>query len=530
MLEQTSIIGWIQKNDFKTENGDKFDLKSHYFMYDPLIDMASLEKDIVVYKAAQIGFSTTAMIASFWVAKNKGTDIIYTLPTGADVKQFAGGKINRIVAQNPVLRDWVKDKDTVDHKTVGDSIIYYRGTWSEKSAMMVSSDLNIYDEVDASNQKVIEQYATRLQHSKIKREWFFSHPSAEGNGVSKKWGLSDQKHWFITCPHCEHKQFMSYPDSFNIEDDTYICKDCKGVIDDETRRTGKWVAKYKGRPMSGYWMPLWIYSKVSASDILKYKREKSGEYFTNKVEGLPYVGAGNKITWEMIKKNISPDVNLQEGRIVIGVDTGIKLHYVCGNEMGIFHFGETEDISDIYDPYDEIEKMLERWPHSIVVMDAGGDLVGSRKLRAKYPGRVFLCHYARDRKTMQLVRWGKDKEEGNVIADRNRMIQLMVDEIQSGLFRFNGTEEEWYDYYLHWKNIYRTSKENSLGQLEFVWERSGDDHWTHASNYWRIGMSRFGGGEGFIVSKGSPSFRTAPTVMPNNTIPATQPNKIWKIK
>ena len=76
MLEQTSIIGWIQKNDFKTENGDKFDLHSHYFMYDPLIDMASLKRDIVVYKAAQIGFSTTAMIASFWIAKNKGTDII----------------------------------------------------------------------------------------------------------------------------------------------------------------------------------------------------------------------------------------------------------------------------------------------------------------------------------------------------------------------------------------------------------------------------------------------------------------------
>lgn len=514
-----SILGWIEENSIRTEDGKPFDIKSHFFMFDILSDMASLEKDIVVYKAAQIGFSTTAIIGAFWIAKKRGADIIYTLPTGSDVKQFAGGKINRIVSQNPVLQEWVKEKDTVEQKTVGESIIYYRGTWSEKSAMMVSSDVNIYDEVDASNQNVIEQYATRLQHSNIKREWYFSHPSVEGNGVSKKWELSDQKHWFITCPHCTKKQYMSYPESFNIEKEIYICKHCSKEIDNETRRKGEWIAKYKKRKMSGYWIPLFICPWVSASEILEYKRLKSEEYFTNKVEGLPYTGEGNKVTWDMLKKCINPAVNLQEGRIVIGVDTGITHHYVVGNETGIFHYDSGS--------YEDIEKLLKRWPNSIAVFDQGGDLVGSRELREKYPGRVFLCHYARDRKTMQLVRWGSNKEEGNVIADRNRMIQLMVDEIKSGLMRFNGTEEEWYNYYLHWKNVYRTSQENSLGQLEFKWERSGDDHFVHATNYWRIGMSRFGGGEGFIVS-GKQNFKSAPTVNPDDTIPAVNPKNIWK--
>ena len=37
---------------------------------------------------------------------------------------------------------------------------------------MVSSDLNIYDEVDSSKQDVIEQYSTRLQHSPHKWEWY----------------------------------------------------------------------------------------------------------------------------------------------------------------------------------------------------------------------------------------------------------------------------------------------------------------------------------------------------------------------
>jgi len=45
------------------------------------------------------------LIKSFYVAKKKRKDIIYTLPTQSDVNDMAGGKINRIVAQNPILKE-----------------------------------------------------------------------------------------------------------------------------------------------------------------------------------------------------------------------------------------------------------------------------------------------------------------------------------------------------------------------------------------------------------------------------------------
>lgn len=523
ILENNSLPAWILANEIKTEDGTPYTFDNHMFMFEPLQELARLDKDVCIYKAAQIGFSTAAMLATFWVAKNKGIDLIYTLPTQGDVKDFAGGKINRIVAQNPILQDWVKDRDTVEQKTIGDSIIYYRGTFVQKAAMMVSSDLNVHDEIDASDQKVIEQYSTRLQASNLRRQWIFSHPSVPGKGVSKHWKDSDQRHWFITCPHCEKEQYMDFPDSFNLETQEYICKHCKGVLDNKTRRNGRWVKKFKDKEVVGFWIPLWICPWIEAKDIIKYHNTKSEEYFINKVAGLPYVGRDNKPTYDMITKNLTDKVNPQDGWIVIGSDTGIKYSYVVGNHRGLFYYNNNGTPDDIRD-------LLKRWKKSVVVFDAGGDLTEPRKIREEYPGRVFLCNYRRDRKTMQFVSWGKGEEEGNVVADRNRMIQLVLNEFQDGLIPLQGSESDWYDFWLSWDDIYRVDEENKLGVVERKWERSNNnDHLMHASVYWRIGMDRFAGSSGGKIFEKPSTYQQGMTIAPDMTIPAPDPSRVFKL-
>lgn len=456
-------------------------------MFEPYRDMSPKQ---AILKAAQIGFSTLAILKTFWVAKNKGLNIIYTLPTQSDVWDFAGGKVNRIVAQNPVLQEWTEDKDSIEQKAVGQSLIYYRGTFTQKAAIMVSSDLNVYDEVDTSKPDVVEQYSTRLQHSKFKWEWYFSHPSAEGSGVDKFWKKSDQKHWFITCPHCKEEQYMDWPHSIDIEKGIFVCKYCEGELTNKDRRKGRWVAKYKDREFSGYWMPLLIAPWVTAKEIIGYKNEKSEEYFYNKVLGLPYVGGGNKLTKQACMNNLTSLIITPEKkeRVVIGVDTGKEIHLVAGTEKGLFYYSSSED-------YAELESLLIRWPRAVAVIDQGGDLIGPRKLREKYPGRVFLCTYSEDRKTKQLVRWGKNDEEGAVIADRNRMIQLVVDEFTEERIPLQGDENDWYDFWLHWNALTRVKEiDDKTGMVKRkIWVRSGDDHFAHATTYWRVGMSRFCG-------------------------------------
>lgn len=494
MLDTLSIHAFLDQHQIKTESGTPLNFKDHPYLYEPLSDMASLEKDIVVYKAAQIGYSLSATLAILWIAKNKKIDMIYCLPTNEDMRQFAGGKTNRIIAQNPIFQEWVKDKDTIEQKTVGDNIIYFRGTFSAKAAMMVSSDLNIYDEVDACNQEVIEQYSTRLQHSRLKRQWYFSHPSVPGNGVSRHWDRSDQKHWFVTCSHCKKEQYLSWPESICLERQIYQCKECKEEITDYDRRHGRWVKKFKDKELSGYWIPLLICPTVPASEIIRYKETKSEEYFTNKVLGLPYVGGGNKVTEDIIFRNLTDEVNLQEERIVIGVDTGIDIHYTIGNQQSVFYHGICKD-------YDELEEFLKRWPRSIMVIDQGGDIIGPRKLREKYPGRVFLCFYQEDKKNMQIIKWGEGDELGKVIVDRNRMLQLLIDELSDKRIPLQGTREDWTPLWTHFSHIYRVGEEDALGVIKYKWLRSDRDDKVHSLLYWRVGMDKFGMGEAKIFGR-----------------------------
>lgn len=520
-LSDISIHAWLQEHRIKTEQGNPISFKDHLFLFDVYRDMSPKQ---VVLKAAQIGLSTLEILKAFWVAKNMGLDIIYTLPTEDDRNEFVSGKVNRLISQNPVLAEYVKDKDSVEQKRVGDHIIYYRGTWTKKAAIMVSSDLNIYDEVDASKQDVIEQYATRLQASSHRWEWYFSHPSSEGTGVDVFWAKSDQKHWFITCT-CGLKQYLSWPDSIDPERGIYQCKECKAEITDEQRRRGKWVKKYRDREFSGFWIPLLINTKFSARDILKYHEDKTEEYFWNKVLGLPYVGGGNKLTKtnllkNCVNENLWPEKN---ERLVIGVDTGAKIHLVAGGEYGICHYSEDGD-------YEELERLLKAYPRAIAVIDQGGDITTPRQLRERYPGRVFLCSYREaEGKTLQLVKWGQNDESGAVQADRNRLIQMCVDAFTAGTIPLQGTENDWYDYYLHWNALTRVQEENERGTVRKIWKRNGADHFAHATVYWRIGISRFGG-TGSIVG-GTSLFQGMPEapVMQNGTI-QTDLTKTFKFR
>jgi len=515
MLEQLSIIAFLQKYEIKNEVGNPIDLHSHYFLYDIYKDFSP---KLCIIKAAQIGATTMEALKAIWAVKNIGMDAIYILPTDSDVNSMVGSKVNRIIAQNPILAEWTKDKDSVSQKQIGNNYIHYRGSWSEKAAIMVTSDWNLADEVDACKQDVVEQYSTRLQHSKYKWEHFFSHPSSVGTGIDRYWQKSDQKHWFITCKGCGEEQYMEYPKSFDLEKQIYVCKYCGKELTNEERRVGRWVAKYKDREYSGYWIPLFIAPWVSAKEIINYQKDKSEEYFYNKVLGLPYVGGGNKLTKAHLMQNLTGDEIItpeDNERVIIGVDTGKKLHYVVGGEKGLFFYDEAKN-------YDEIKHLLRRWSKSIAIIDQGGDLIGSRALREEYPGRVFLCTFGTDRKTKELVRWGKNDEDGAVIADRNRCIQLVVDEFTDGRIAIQGDENDWYDYWLHWNNLTRIKEiDDKTGEIKRkIWVRNGDDHWALASTYWRIGMSRFGSNENHIIGKTS-EIPEAPVISPNNTMDNT---------
>lgn len=510
-LKRGSIHAWLTFEHIKTETGQELDFYSHRYLHDVYSDESPF---LCCIKAGQIGFSTMAILKTIWLTRNRRFDVGYILPTVEMVQKFVGSKVNRIAQQNPSIRDLMKDKDSISQKQIGENYIFYLGAMTDRSAVMLSLDMLVADEYDKAPQEILEIYDSRLQHSKHGYKWVFSNPTIPDFGVDRYWAMSDKKVW-----HVKHHCGAIYPldeSCIDYEAEIYRCPSCHEEIEDECRRMGEWVATADGK-WSGYWIPLWIAPHMSAEKIAEYKRTKSKEYFYNFVAGLPYINTNDMLSQKILESNLLSEVNAQEGRTIIGLDTGHNLHYTLANKDGIFFHGYCESVAENeagkrlpnYDPYDEIEKLLKNMPRSILISDQGGDLIGIRKLQAKYPGRVYLCWFTKETKDHELYRW-VDEEKGvavcKVLVDRNRAAQLFVDELKEGRCPFYGTLEDWQPWFDHALNIYRVKEiQGEEGDPQYNWryvyKRKGPDHFFFSGLYARVGLDRFAQDLATIVHK-----------------------------
>lgn len=492
-LEAVSPYIFLKLRKIKNEVGKLLSFRDRAFLVEILEDRSQYQ---VILKAPQIGMTVLQLIKSLWWAFFEKIDIIYTLPTQQDVQDMAGGKINRIIAQNPIFLDWIKDHDTVEQKAVGGNIIHYRGTFTQKAATMVTSKLNIHDEKDASNPEVITQYETRLQAEPDGMIWVYSHPSVVGAGVDIEWAKSDMKEWFIQCSACKEIQFLEWPLSIDQERQCYQCKYCGAEITDQQRREGyngihSWKKLDPTAVWSGYHISQLMCPWIPASKIIKDFREKDPQYFHNFVLALAYADSQSKVTLETIKGLLTQNKD-RSGRVIFGVDTGIKIRWLCGDKNGLMDIGEV-------DSYEDLQREVDRYKDWTMVIDQGGDIIGSRKFAEDNPGKVFLCYFQNDKSQMQLIKWGKKEEYGQVKVDRNRMIQLVVDEMNDKRIPLQGDLDKWWGLWTHWQFMYRVIEENKRTKvLSYVWECDKASHrndWALAEVYWRIGIDRFASNE-----------------------------------
>lgn len=506
LLDQISIISWINNNGIKTENGKLLDFHNHRYLFDIYRDTSPL---LCCTKAGQIGFSTMAILKTIWLSYNRDMNVGYVLPTSEMVEKFVGSKVNPMITGNPILADWVKDKDQISQKKIGKGHMFYLGAQTDRSAIMLTLDLLVGDEYNKAPQGVLETYESRLQHSDYKWKWIFSNPTIPDFGVDRFYEMSDKKKWHIT--HSCGKTFVMDESCIDYKQEKYICPSCKGEISREEIRMGEWISTATGK-WSGYWIPLWINPIITAHDIADYKARKPKEYFANFVAGLSYVNPNDALSEKTLEKNLSNVVNDQNDRVIIGVDTGHNIHYTMLNKQGIFYHGYCPSVAEMptdkqknYDPYDELEKRLKEYPKSIIIADQGGDLIGIRKLQAKYQSRVFLCWFVKETRNQEIIRWGENEEYGKVLVDRNRAVQLAVDQLNEERMSFSGTKEDWQPFFKHCLNIYRVKE--IMGQDEndpqygwrWVWKRKGPDHWFMSLVYALTGLDKFSSSMAKIV-------------------------------
>lgn len=483
-----SCATWVTENEFINENQQRLEFTDHRFMVEPYDDTTPEQ---VIMKSAQIGWSVAAIIKSVHAAALLKLNVIYVLPTRNASAEFVVPKVNPMLKRNPVLANLVKSTDNKSLKEVGDRFIHFKGAMHEGEAISTTADLVVSDETDRSDQHILDMYQSRLQASKYRWYWRFSNPSLPGFGVHEGYQLSDQMHWFITCHECGHKAYMGLEKGWqgqnhyiDRERAIYACGACSAEISDEDRRMGKWIAKYPGREVRGYWISQLMIPWVSAAHILKQEGQMDVQTFHNMVLGLPYQASEYMINRENILAAYASRQIDTTRDVVMGCDSGVIKHWVIGTPDGIFTYGKSES-------WEEVERLRNMYDATLVI-DALPDFTTPQALAKKYMGKVFVHYYSPDNsQSMEVSRRKEGTEYGVLQSDRTKLFDLLAADIVNKSFRFFQPPKELEGLIKHCEHAYRIVEADTKGIMKARWEtkEGKDDHWLHALAYYRVGLS-----------------------------------------
>lgn len=490
LLMQSSPLAWIALNKFVSENQRVIEFKNHRFMIDIYADNSP---DICCIKSAQVGYSTFAILKSFHELKYEKRNILYALPTRNVVQDFVVPKVNPLISSNPLIAKEM-GSDSVSLKKLGNRFIYFKGG-SEREAISVSADTLVIDEYDRMpDMSVVTMFDSRLQAAIEPRRRRFSNPSSVGFGVDGLYQDSDQRHWFVSCPHCNHEWFIDFErtsDKCHYVDKgkaIFACGRCGKELSDTDRRNGRWVAKHPKRARHGYWMSQMMAPWVSATRIIEQEAEMSIETFHGFVLGKAYTPSDMVVNRQTILRACMPSLIPRTG-VAMGVDQkASEMEWVAGTSRGIFAYGRAKS-------WEEIEQLKLSWG-AVVVADNMPYPTGPVQLAKKY--RDFYCCTFKNVNGLDIVDWSKP---GVVYVDRTKGLDLIAKEITDCRLLFRMRPNELEEYIADWKNLYRTTVEENDGRVKTTWLKkdSSESDFPFATLYFRVALSRIMGSSSFLA-------------------------------
>lgn len=478
-----SILQWITEEGLVNEKGEPFDFKDRPFLLDILTDFSPR---LVVTACAQVGKSVTFIMKVLFAVKYLRFNVIYTFPTDDDVKEFVASKVNKILQAN--LHEFEgMASDNIERKELNDRFIYFKGTISKSAAISTTADLRVHDETSRSDQNALITYGSRTKASQYRGTWQFSNPGVERDSLDLEWSISDQKEWTITCEHCQTEQFLTFPESLNLEKKYYQCTTCKGQLADDTRRHGKWVAQNPDSKISGYHVSHLMCAWIPAEDIIE---ESQGDpaYFNNFVLGKSYSPGDLSVTKTTILDLWTPK-NLRTDKIFIGIDVGNIKHYVIRSELGILKMGR-------FSNWEELDDLIAFWKPTAGVIDAMPDNTAAKHYVDTYSWMQMSFFQENNNNPQTIVWWGEGDKKGIVYSHRDRILDRMLTDMIEAKFLISvPSDKNFQDFIKHFETLRRTKVVNNKGIERYCWDSTtGQDHYVFACLYAFLAMQGDGAG------------------------------------
>lgn len=229
--------------------------------------------EVTVKKSARVGFTKILNNAIGYHIHQDPCSILLVQPTIEDAEGYSKEEIAPMVRDTPVLRGLVKDaksrdgNNTILHKLFPGGILSMVGANSPRGFRRVSRRVVLLDEIDGYPRSAGAE-GDPIKLATKRAEWFWNRKIVRGSTptdseisrIDIDWKRSDQRRYFVPCPHCKHKQFlkwggrdtsfgMKWPEG-NPERAFYVCEKCASIIEHKWLHwmveRGEWVATAQG--------------------------------------------------------------------------------------------------------------------------------------------------------------------------------------------------------------------------------------------------------------------------------------------
>ncbi|WKS80408.1 phage terminase large subunit family protein [Edwardsiella tarda] len=306
-------------------------VKLFEFQREPLNQSINPEiRKIVLMSSAQL-LKTTILqnSAQYFMGTDPSSNICFASATGTMVKKFRTGKWQKSINSCPVLANIVSDKNdktkTNDQHTqeYGDGqFVYFLSLNAPSQLRGITCKLIFLDEISAVEAegdegnplKLAEQRAQTFSDSLIMCS---STPLEPDDLICQQYQQSDQRKFFIKCPHCDHEHELVFenikfewvidehsrrslpdPDTAKL-----VCQSCEKEITEAQRiravAGGRWIATNPTvKDIAGYhinrlYSPLTTIKRI-VQDFAEAYQTFDLQSFYNNVLGLPYVDRDNR--------------------------------------------------------------------------------------------------------------------------------------------------------------------------------------------------------------------------------------------
>lgn len=455
-----------------------------------------------------MGGTTGMMCIEYHALLNWGINQIHTFPTETDVEEFVPTKADKFIEANGIILD----RSNTGIKGYGKGFLYYQGTFTKSAPIIISSDRNIYDEVDKSKMEVVNGYSSRMGFSKFKREAYLSTPTLAAFGINHFFGISNQQYWRFSCSHCGCRQHMVWEDNVDFDFSKYICRSCHKEITHDDMRRGCWEARFPGRDISGYYINQMMAPWLTATDLIRdQKKLNDDEEFFNTRLGLPYVSPDKSIPPGLILKNLV-NIKNDEKDCVMGVDIGEHVfHVFLGNKNGVFGIATVKERENDGDDdkerraamWNRLGELLEVYDVRVCIIDARPLTTEALEFAGRYPYKVFLHWHESRRKEPQMANFGDDvdfqskpkefDEEISIVSDINRVQDWAVAGLRKGEVRFNFQTGDYRitAFLAHLKTMYVQKVTDKQGNEFRQWASTGANHYWDAFCEWKLALYKF---------------------------------------